>query len=1096
MAEQKQSLRWQGNALYHPADFYLVRAPALPAQIFTELSNTGQALGQQEVDGALHTAEQACAAAVWRLAAQPEVRLALALASPSLLEGLERVQHSEAKEARKARVSAGLLRYLIRMSTRPTPFGLFAGVGWGTFADRTDLRLGEAALAGFRTRPDMRWLLTLLRRLEEDPALAAQLQVRLNQTAYLAGERARLPFADTYGHDDTRAISLRATAVVRTVFELARDFIPYTELQAAVQQAFPRATTEQVERVLRQLWEHGFLISSLHPPLTDARPAHSVRDLLDTLHGVEEITERLTRILDEATALDRAGLGAPVAMVATLVQDQARLVPAASQEASGDDASALPVQVDSALEVNTPLLHRSIGQVAAQAATFLLRQSPLPTGSRSLHGYRLLFLDTYGEGAEVPLLDLLSPENGLDAPEGYQRPAPTYQRPSSQPPPEAGPRNQALLRLFSEALAKGSLEVELTEEMQRRLERWSPKLEEAPLSLEIYLQIHAESRSAIDRGEWTAALGANVGSQSAGRTFGRFFDLLGEPGMEALRELVAREEALLPDVIFAELSYQPLQARLANVAIRPPLRAYEIAIGVTPSVAPERVLTLSDLVVGVQNGRFYVRSMRLGKQVRVRQSHMLNASLAPNVCRFLMEIADDGAPVLSAFDWGVLASAPFLPRLFLTAGPPAKLAKLVISPARWRLGARTIAHQGEGAEETRWFRGLGAFREQWRVPRYVYLTWVDNRLLLDLENPLMAAQLRAELKKLKDDAQLVLEELLPDFEHLWLRDAQDAGYFAEIVAPLLRTAAPDPIARSAPQPRAGGAAKPLISIASRKRFPGEEWVYLKLYAALSQHEELLAGPLREVARLLQEQELIDRWFFIRYADPEPHLRLRFHARSAVEASAILAHVLPWSTQLARRGQLRRVALDTYEREIERFGGPEAIDLLEQVFTVDSVLTNTIIATQYARRLTLDPLAVAVFTLDSLFTAWGCDVEQRLEWTRQASDKYAWSQAFRPQRKRYCDLLAPQGELGPDEAAQRMLLLDLVRPYTASLGELSVQIHGLAEAEQLWVSEMSLLGSLAHLHVNRLLGIERNRENQVYAFWRHTLDALQRRPDLP
>src|SRR5581483_11174711 len=88
-----------------------------------------------------------------------------------------------------------------------------------------------------------------------------------------------------------------------------------------------------------------------------------------------------------------------------------------------DDPDALPLQVDSVLQVNTPLLHRSIGQVAAQAATFLLRQTPLPAGSHQLQEYRMLFLETYGEQAEVPLLDLLSPENGLDAPAGYQHPA-------------------------------------------------------------------------------------------------------------------------------------------------------------------------------------------------------------------------------------------------------------------------------------------------------------------------------------------------------------------------------------------------------------------------------------------------------------------------------------------------------------------------------------------------------------------------------------------------------------------------------------------------------------------------------------------------
>lgn len=1085
MTEQEQSSKRLAGPLYIPADFYMVRAPALPAQVFLELSNIGHLCIETALaDGSLQERKRACVAMLLQLAARPEVKQALAIASPSLLEGLERLARAEEKKAHETRVHASLLRYLIRMSTRPTPFGLFAGVELGYFADHTDLRLGETAIQRFRTRPDMHWLLSLLRQLEKNPALVAQLEVRLNQTAYLAGERAMLPFADTYGaQEDTRSVTLRATAVVRKVFALAQQFLPYTELQAALHQAFPRATKEQVEHVLWQLWEHGFLISALHPPLTDARPAEYVRAHLDALHGVDELNAQLTRVLESAAALDCAGIGMQVHMMATLVEDQEKLV-----HAEGKDA--LPLQVDSVLDVKTPFLHRSIGQVAAQAAAFLLRQTPRPAGLPRLQDYRQLFLEKYGEQAEVPLLDLLSPENGLDAPAGYQQPPRSYDLPSVSQAAIADRHDQLLLRLLTEAVNQRSLEVELSEEIQHQLERWAPELKDAPLSLEIYLQVHARSREAIDRGEWTAVAGGNCGSPSAGRTFGRFFDLLGEPGMAALRDLTDHEEALLPEVIFAELSYQPHQARLANVAIRPPLRSYEIAVGTTPSVPPERVLTLSDLVVGVQNGRFYVRSLRLGKQVRVCQSHMLNSMLAPNVCRFLMEIANDGRPCLNEFDWGVLADAPFLPRLVMKAGP---LARLVISPARWQLQAETITPKGEGSTETRWFRGLCDWRSQWRVSRFVYLAQGDNRLLLDLENPLMATLLRDELKKLKGYAQLALEEVLPDFEHLWLRDAQDAGYFSEIVVPLLRADSVDPVASSVVQAKQCASSKPVITPAERKRFPGEEWVYLKLYAALSQHEELIAGPLREIVPVLQERELIDRWFFIRYTDPEPHLRLRFHAQGGQEIPAILALVLPWSDQLARRGQLQRIALDTYEREVERYGGPEAIDLLEQVFTMDSVLVSDLITFQHAHRLTLDPLAVAVFTLEHFFTAWGYTFRQRLEWTQQASEKYAWSSEFRPERKRYCDLLALSVQPDPDLAEQQALLLELTRPHNAFLGTLGRQVHQLAEAGILWVSETSLLSSLAHMHVNRLLGIDRTREQQVYAFWRHTLDSLARRP---
>ncbi len=218
-------------------------------------------------------------------------------------------------------------------------------------------------------------------------------------------------------------------------------------------------------------------------------------------------------------------------------------------------------------------------------------------------------------------------------------------------------------------------------------------------------------------------------------------------------------------------------------------------------------------------------------------------------------------------------------------------------------------------------------------------------------------------------------------------------------------------------------------------------------------------------------------------------------QKTIAISAILALALPWSVQLARRGQLKRVALDTYRREVERYGGPEAIDLLEHVFTADSVMVSDLIAFQHGRRLTLDSLAVAVFTLDYLFTAWGCDLQQRQVWTQQASERYAWSKEYRAERKRYCDLLSPSGQPDSSLTEQRTLLLDLLHPRESFISEVGSQVRQLAAEDRLWVPETSLLGSVAHMHVNRLLGLDHDRERQVYAFWRHTPDSLVRRPDL-
>ncbi len=1088
MIEQKHTPSKPTSLLYTPAGFYMLRAPALPAQIFTQISAAGhisQKTAQDNLDTALQTQQNNCAQLLQELAAQAQISQALAVASPSLWEGLQRLQRGKGSPSQQRRAYASLLRYLIRMSTRPTPFGLFSGVACGAFADETQAHLVSPVIARFRTRPDMYWLFAVLQRVEEDRSLVTQLRVRFNQTAYFSGERVVLPFADTYGVQGNRAISLHATLLVRTAFDLSQQLIPYAELQSTLQQRFPHTSREKIDRVLWTLCTYHFLLSELYPPLTDAQPAEYVRKHLDVLEGGEKPKEQLARVLGGISTLDDAGIGAPISMISTLVRDQEELVPANGKEK-------LPLQVDSTLHVKTPLLHHSIGQAATHAAEFLLRQTPFPNGFRHLQEYRMLFLEKYSEWVEVPLLDLLSPENGLDAPPGYENPPRVYHRPSCIEPPNVEQRNQVLLKLVTEAVNKQSLEVELTEEIQQRLERWTPKIEGAPLSLEICLHLHAQSREAVDNGECTVIVGRHFGSSSGGSTFGRFFDLLGDPGIKHLRDLTRCEEVLLPDVIFAELSYQPFHSRWANVMIRPLLRSYEIAIGVTPSVPAEHVLALSDLVVGVQNGRFYLRSLRLNKQVRVCQNHMLNIKFAPNVCRFITEIASDGQPILTPFDWGAAASAPFLPRLVLKTGSSARV---VITPACWQFQTGDITPQGEGSVEARWFRGLQQWREQWRVPRYVYLTETDHRLLLDLENPLMVAELHDELNKHEGQKQIRLDELFPDFEHLWLHDEQGNQYFSEIVVPLLRVGAVDPTTKPELWNKKFVSPQRVISSTERNRFPGDEWVYLKLYPAPGQHEKLLVGPLRELVQILQAHELIDRWFFTHYVDSKAHLRLCFHAKEAVNTQFILAIVLPWSLQLGQSSQVLHYALDTYEREVERYGGPDAIDLLEQVFSVDSVIVSDILAYQHARprRLTLDPLAVGVFTLDHFFTFWGCDLRQRLEWVQQASEKYAFSKEFRSERKRYCDLLAPHRYLDPLLAEQRTLLLELILPQEPLLRALGTQVRQLVETQQLWVSENSLLSSLAHMHLNRLLGINQAREMQVYSFWRHTLDSLERRP---
>jgi lantibiotic biosynthesis protein len=1071
----------QVTCLYTPADFYLMRAPVLPAETFFQLTAllAIDKTDLQEIE-AFHTAAIArCYQELQSLISQSGIELAVATASLSLFEELQRF-HRGGFSRKTERAFSRLLRYIVRMCTRPTPFGLFSGVAMGTFADQTNARLDTPVIDRIRTRPDMNWLFMIIYQIEQELEIVAQLHVTTNQTIHFAGGRVLLPNADIYGQSDSRALSLRATPPVRYALERARQAIRYADLHRELIMAFPTATSAQVDRLLWQLWENHFFLSNLRPPFAHEAPAQYVLDRLSTLQGVESTTTILQSVLEEAEALDRAGAGGSVTLLRNLARHQEQLV-------ADNGKQQLPLQIDAALHLSSSSLNKEVGAAAAQAAETMLRLGRLSHGLSHLQQYLAAFQERYGIGQEVPLLDLLSPENGLDAPAAYQNPTRTYPLLPLNPEIEVKKLDAALCALFTKAISDRSIEVELTDEWIQQFEQWSPTLEEAPLSLDIYLQVHAASREALDRGEWKAAIGPNWGAMAGGRTFGRFFDLLGKAGVEKLQQFIRREEALAPEKIFAELSYLPQRARAANVVVRPCLRSYEIVIGTTPSVPLENVLQLDDLVVGVHNKRFYVRSLRLGKEVIVCQGHMLNPLIAPNVCRFLLEVGQSSILTLLPFDWGLVSQQPFLPRIVY--------GRVVLRPAQWKLSAATIKTVADGSETVRWFTELQHWRAEWRVPRYVYLTYADNRLLLDLEHPLMVRELQTELAKMTSGNTITLEELFPDFEHLWLEDNTGAKYFSEIVVPLIRADTLSVTPTQSTTFRAISQQTHVISQIERSAFPGDAWVYLKLYAAYKRHDELITGPLREVIRKIAQRELIDQWFYMRYCDSSPHLRIRFHTHPSHTSLEVLAETLAWSRQLVEQKQISRFCVDTYEREVERYGGPGAIEIMEHIFTADSVATSELVAALYHKDITLDPLAIAVFSLDTFFASWGLNFNERLQWRQRNSQKYEAGKEFHKKRQLFCDLLAPWKYTNDQSLLrQRALLCQLILSRQSPLKTASTHIHEIEKAGELWMPVENILGSLAHMHINRLFGINPQREQYIYSLWRQTLESLRLRPE--
>ena len=295
---------------YEPLDGFVLRAPLLPLDCYRALSRAPGA-----AKGAPNTDE------LRRLASNPHVRRALAVGSLSLLDALAR---DGQPASRASRSRSRLLRYLIRMATRPTPFGLFAGVAIGQWGDRTDVTIASGRFKQ-RTRPDMGWLMPLVTRLEAIPDVARRLRLVANPSVFIQAGRAFLAERVASGESSPLApVSIRATGVVRRALAATRDPIPYGELAASLLASTAGATAEQIETLLTQLREHTFLLTDLRPPLTVDSPARYVVDRLAGISAADSIRTRLETTLATATVWDASPNGNGVERYRAMVERLAR----------------------------------------------------------------------------------------------------------------------------------------------------------------------------------------------------------------------------------------------------------------------------------------------------------------------------------------------------------------------------------------------------------------------------------------------------------------------------------------------------------------------------------------------------------------------------------------------------------------------------------------------------------------------------------------------------------------------------------------------------------------------------------------------------
>jgi len=1003
---------------------------------------------------------------------RPEIAEAVFLASPELVRSLGQWRRDpESKKGQRS--EQGLVRYLLRMASRSTPFGLFAGCTPGSVAaDSEASRLALVPRSAYRrhSRLDMDYLFALCEHLGRDAATREAVRLRPNSSLYASGGRLRYAEARLVGRLRTyHLVAVEAFEALELILERAADPAEggacLGELAEALVAADPdgEITVEEAREFLHEVVDNQILVPDLALEVTGEESTPGLLRQLAELGVGGEAEERLERSRRALAGIDARGLGSPAEGYQEIATDLEPLeVPVEMSRLFQVDLVKPAAEVTLAPEVVDEIL---------RGVDLLYRLSPVWQNPR-IDDFSSAFRERYGEGCEVPLLEVLDEESGI----GFER--------SNQAGAEASPllsglamlpraerrsiswaeREALFLRRLSETLFAGETEMALGEADVKALEG----MERPPLpdAFHTMVSLAASSPEALTAGDFRLLVEHAAGPSGA-RLLGRFCHT-DEAIRTGVEEHLAAEEALAPEAVFAEIVHLP-EGRIGNILARPLLRRFEIPFLGHSGAPGEQQLPAQDLLVTVIGDRIRLRSKSLGREVIPRLTNAHNTSRSSlGLYRFLAALQTQGRTGAVSWSWGPLEAAPFLPRV--VSG------RLVFSRARWRVTASEIEPLAKASGAKRW-RLAQRWRHERRMPRLAALADGDNELLLDFGNPL---SLDAVVEVIKGREEAVLTEVFPGPDEL-CAEGPEGRFFHELVVPFVRRAeepAEDAAATKAvaPAPAAGPSGAVERTPLPRILPPGAGWLYAKLYSGTASADRVLRDELAPLGRWAIETGVARSWFFIRYGDPLWHLRVRFRGDPGRLREELQPRLEGVFSRLLDSGTAWKAQLDTYEREMERYGGEAGMELSEELFFHDSEAVVSLLEWCSGDAGADLRWRLILLGMDRLLADFGLDLEARQTLAERARDGFA-------RRYRYEDLLrSPIADRLRQErpALQRLLASGpetADEEYRPGLAILARRSHGIAPIVQelqkrerrgeLTPPLARIVPSYIHMFVNRL-----------------------------
>lgn len=519
-----------------------------------------------------------------------------------------------------------------------------------------------------------------------------------------------------------------------------------------------------------------------------------------------------------------------------------------------------------------------------------------------------------------------------------------------------------------------------------------------------------------------------------------------------------------------ELCFYPSKSRILNVMDNHSLKKNRLNYGTANNIND---LHIDDIYIYCDDSIHFVNS-KTGERIKFGINSKINKSFAPQYIQFIMTVIEKQNGkffrVINSLT-KVLTNLKEIPEIYYK--------NIIVIPKSWIINIEDYQKNKKILPFEDFVKKIKEDIKKRNIYNEVFVGNSDQRLLINMSNE---NHLKIVYDLLKTLSILKLEKNMFNVDNLIIKDNDGMSYISEVIAQIdygeiIEEKKPN-VTEYIKQ----------CDIYAKMKFFYDEWLSCKIYMDSLNMNNFISNDMIIFLKKMKYEKIIESFYYLRYKDPKDHIRVRVKYDDK-NLNILVKELSNFIESLRNKYLINDFCIDTYFPEKSRYGGEKLFELSEELFFYDSILV--------ADLLNFNEINKNVYSIDELFILSSLEILKNLQidineliGILEPFSLLKFSQKNKKSLKEKIigKMLSQQKKdiLYQDKKED----IDLYIIY--SKVESFIKKYGEYLKDYEFEYKKDIVNSLIHMHHNRLVGINRKKENYLMNVLESVIYSLNKR----